>query len=172
MALILLRHAPPAAEHHGRYNGHTDIPIDPLLFDDTKIEPLAHLHFDRIYTSDLCRCTQTLRRMGIEHFITDPRLREVRFKPDIEGKNFEQIEQMEGYDPRFLETTESWHAFVCDEPLEAFRERVQSFLEELPHDQTVLICTHGGTIAMIGSLLQTDIPTPAPGYLDSVSCSL
>lgn len=166
MALILLRHAPPAAEYHGCYNGHTDIAIDPALFDETKIEPLLHHRFDRVYASDLRRCTQTLRCMGIEPFRTDPRLREVRFKPSIEGKRFEQIERMEGFDPRCLESIESWHAFVCDEPLEAFRERVRSFLEELPRDETILICSHGGTIGMIRSLLDP-APSHTPlGYLD------
>ncbi|MCK9371912.1 MAG: histidine phosphatase family protein [Sulfuricurvum sp.] len=166
MGIILLRHAPPAAEYHGRYNGHTDIPIDPTLFDETKIAALAHQKFDRIYASDLCRCTETLRRMGMEHFTTDPRLREVRFKPLIEGKSFEQIERMENFDPRALESMESWHAYVCDEPLEMFRERVQSFLEELPNDETILICSHGGTIGMIRSLLDTTPASTPLGYLD------
>jgi len=56
--------------------------------------------------------------------------------------------------------------YVCDEPLEMFRERVQSFLEELPNDETILICSHGGTIGMIRSLLDTTPASTPLGYLD------
>jgi alpha-ribazole phosphatase len=171
MALTLLRHAAPPLAYHGRYIGHTDIGIDPALFDTVKAARIHNMHYDRVYCSDLVRCTETLQKMNIEPFITDPRLREVRFKPSVEGKNFAEIEAMETYDPRFLESMESWHDFVCDEPLEAFRSRIENFLEELPEEENILICTHGGTIAMILSILEPGLDASPCDYLGHIFLS-
>lgn len=152
MVLTLLRHAPLPLAFHGRYIGHSDIPIDRELFHPLTL-PSA---YDVIYSSDLIRCTQTLEQLGYNDFKTDERLREVRFKEQFEGKNFDEIEQMEEYDPSFLESEERWYDFVCDEPIEAFRERISLFLAELPRDGKILLCTHGGTIREILSRWQSN----------------
>lgn len=172
MDLTLLRHAAPMAKYQGCYNGHTNIAIDPKHFEYDKIASLAQRRYDRIYTSDLIRCRATLEQMQINDYILDERLREVRFKPAIEGKRFADIEQMEGYSPELLTTQESWHAFICDEPLQTFRERIQHFLEELPRDQTILICTHGGVIAMMLSVLAPQSPAASLAYLDHISLTI
>ncbi len=172
MELTLLRHAPLPTAYHGRYIGHTDIPIDETLFEHNKIEHLLHQKFDRIYSSDLVRCTATLERMGMGSFITDSRLREVRFKPSIEGKSFAQIEAMESFNPDALNSKESWHHYVCDESSLMFQSRIECFLNELPKDGSVLICTHGGTIAMILSLLNPVLSDEPLGYLDYITVSL
>lgn len=152
MVLTLLRHAPPSAECHGKYIGHTDLSIDSTLF-----QPIILPHsYDAVYSSDLSRCIQTLEHLGYHAFKRDSRLREVRFKEVFEGKNFEAIERMEGYDPRFLESEEAWHDFVCDESREAFRGRIASFLDDLPREGKVLICSHAGTIAAILALLNSE----------------
>lgn len=153
MSLTLLRHAALSTEFHGRYIGHTDIPIDLELFTPIILPQM----YDAIYSSDLSRCTQTLNQLGFDRYKTDERLREVRFKEQFEGKSFEEIEQMEVYNPRFLESQERWHSFVCDESVEDFRERIASFLADLPHEQNILVCAHGGTIAEILSLLNAPI---------------
>ncbi|KFN38786.1 MAG: hypothetical protein JU82_10070 [Sulfuricurvum sp. MLSB] len=124
MALILLRHAPPPHEYHRCYLGHTDVGIDATLFDEAKIAPLLSERFDRIYSSDLLRCTQTLEAIGLRGYTADPRLREVRFRTSFEGKTFEQVERMREYDPAVLDSAEAWHDFVCDESSEAFRRRI------------------------------------------------
>jgi len=160
MALTLLRHAPPPLAYHGRYIGHSDIPIDLTLFAPITL-PLT---YDTIYSSDLSRCTQTLEHLGYTDVITDSRLREVRFKEQFEGKSFDEIERMEDYHPAFLESQERWHDFICDESVEEFRGRIVSFLDDLPLEQNILICAHGGTIAEILSLL--NIPSRRPGYLE------
>lgn len=149
MSLTLLRHAPPPLAYHGRYIGHTDIPIDLALFTPITL-PLT---YDRVYSSDLSRCTQTLEQLGYEDFQSDERLREVRFKAPFEGKSFDEIERMEIYNPSFLESQERWHDFVCDESIEEFRGRIASFLDDLPREQNILICAHGGTIGEILSQL-------------------
>lgn len=172
MGLVLLRHAPLSTQYHGCYNGHTDIPIDAALFDPDKIQSLTNQQFDRIYSSDLQRCTATLEMIGFTTFTTDPRLREVRFKPSIEGKSFAQIEAEEDFDPLCLDSQESWHDYICDEPLAAFQARVKSFLDELDGNENVLICTHGGTIQAIVSQLKTSIPSEPLGYLEHITVSL
>lgn len=149
MELTLLRHASPVVRYQGRYLGHTDIPIDLELF-----TPIGLPHtYDAIYSSDLFRCTQTLEAIGYVDFVTDVRLREVRFKEQFERKSFAEIEQMEEYDSRFLESQEAWHDFVCDEAHEEFRGRIIAFLEDLPCLQNILICSHAGTIYEILTLL-------------------
>jgi alpha-ribazole phosphatase len=149
MSLTLLRHAPILEAYHGRYNGHTNIPIEPF-------SPIILPHpYDIIYSSDLLRCTQTLEALGYSDIITDARLREVRFKAPFEGKSFEEIEKMECYNQSFLDSEAQWHEFVCDERVEEFRGRIQSFLEELPHEHNILICSHAGTIYEMLSLLNS-----------------
>lgn len=152
MSLTLLRHAPLSEQYHGRYIGHTDLSIDFELF-----VPIILPHtYDVIYSSDLCRCTQSLEALGYSNFKTDERLREVAFKKHFDGKSFEEIAQMESYDPRFLESQERWHTFICEETIEDFRRRIQSFLEELSPKQNILVCSHGGTIREILSLLNNN----------------
>lgn len=160
MVLTLLRHAPLPIAYHGRTIGHSDIPIDSELFTPITLPQT----YDRIYSSDLSRCTQTLEQLGFECFQTDERLREVRFKEQFEGKSFDEIERTEAYHPDFLESQERWHNFVCDECVEEFRGRIASFLEDLPREQNILICTHGGTIAEMLSLLNA--PPKRLNYLE------
>ena len=166
MELILLRHAPPHREFHRRYIGHTDIVIDPDLFDPAKVAPLLDEQYDAVCSSDLVRCTATLRHMGMEDYITDSRLREVRFKASVEGKSFDEIAQTAEYHPGVLASVRSWHDFVCDEPSAAFSERVASFLGSLPPCGTVLVCTHAGTIREILSQLFPEGENTSLGYLE------
>ena len=166
MELILLRHAPPRREFHGRYVGHTDIGIDPALFDPAKIAPLLGMPFDRVYSSDLSRCTRTLEMMDISDYTADARLREVRFRAPFEGKSFAEIERLEGYDPSVLDSADAWHRFVCAESAEAFAERLRSFLDTLPPLGAILVCTHAGVIRELLSQLSPSTPPVTPGYLE------
>ncbi|MFZ2891168.1 histidine phosphatase family protein [Sulfuricurvum sp.] len=149
MSLTLLRHAPPPLEYQKRYIGHTDISIDLTLFNPL----LLPYMYDFIYSSDLCRCTQTLKNLGYPIFQSDQRLREVRFKKPFEGKKFEEIAQMKVYTPIVLQSQESWYDFICDEPLREFHKRITAFLHEIPEDKNILICSHAGTIQQILTLL-------------------
>lgn len=153
MALTLLRHAALEKKHQHRYNGWTDLPIDPTLFDSTKISHLTQKSFDDIYASDLSRCKQTLDMMGIKHYNLDKRLREVAFKDDIEGLNFSQIERLTSYKKSYLETQASWHNYICKESQEDFKARINHFLSELPTSKEILICSHAGTLQTMLSIL-------------------
>jgi len=153
MALTLLRHAPLPKENEHRYNGWTDLDIDPALFDTQKVALLTQQKFDIIYTSDLVRCQQTLEMMGMNEYITDERLREVRFKDEIEGLNFNEIEKLDSYKSSYIEEKESWHEYICEESQEAFEARIKDFLEDLPTNQEILICSHGGTLQKMMAIL-------------------
>ena len=146
MALTLLRHAALPQKYQERYIGWADINIDPKLFDHKKIALLKTQKFDFIYSSDLTRCTQTLEKMHIKEYIKDERLREVRFKAEIEGKNFYEIEKLTSYKKKYVKKLKRWHKYVCEEPQEDFEARIKSFLEELPKDKEILICSHAGTL--------------------------
>ena len=146
MVLTLLRHAPLHPKYQGRYNGWTDLEIEPSLFDAKAVEILTKIPFDHIYSSDLLRCTQTLTYMGIEHYTTDERLREVRFKAHIEGKSFQEITTHPSYDESMLESRERWHNYICAESQQAFERRIRAFLHNLPKEGEILICSHAGTL--------------------------
>lgn len=161
-----MRHAPLPKHLQKRYIGHSDISIDTTLFEKNKIAPLMGKKYDALYSSDLLRCTQTLEHIGWNDFISDGRLREVRFKRHIEGKSFGEIEAMDDFDPLFLESQERWHSFICDESLSLFQERLQNFLDELPNEGNILCCAHGGTIREILTLLTPKNPPQTLDYLD------
>jgi len=146
MTLFLLRHAPVVKEYEGCYNGWIDVDIQQ---DIVMPERLREQEFDAIYSSDLQRCSKTLDILGFEGYITEERLREIRFKKAFEGKSFESINPPK----HALDNMQSWYDFICDEDLASFRSRIQSMLETL-EGKNILICSHGGTIRMILSLLE------------------
>ena len=153
MAITLLRHAALPKKNEHRYNGWRDLNIDPLRFDTKKAALLGKQKFDLVYSSDLVRCQQTLEMMGIDDYITDERLREVRFKEEIEGLNFNEIEKLDSYKTSYIKERESWHEYICAESQEAFETRIKSFLKELPGNKEILICSHGGTLQKMMAML-------------------
>ena len=167
--ITLLRHAPLPRAYHGRYNGWSDIPIDPLLFDHQKVKALKEEHFDLIYSSDLIRCTQTIKLLFDGRLKPYPTgaLREVKFREEIEGKSFEEIEQLASFNPAYLHDETSWHGYICEESQDAFYQRLRDFLGSLPEDKNILICSHGGAIKAMLYLLGE--PAVSLGYLESVS---
>ena len=153
MALTLLRHAALPQKYAHRYNGWTDISIDDALFDEKEIDILKQIHFDFIYSSDLSRCMQTLDKMEIADYFTDARLREVRFRDEIEGLNFNEIEKLPSYKSLYTENRDQWHHYICEEHPSLFEARIKSFLEDLPRDKEILICSHSGTLQKMLVLL-------------------
>jgi len=154
MALItLLRHAPLPIDYQQRYIGHSDIDIDSSLIDFDLIEELkSNYNFDLVYSSDLTRCVKTTQYIT-DDFICDKRLREMKFKDYIEGKTFEEIEKNDNYKIEHLDSVMSWFNYICEESLKEFKLRVEEFLNSLPKNKKILICTHGGTIRMFHALL-------------------
>ncbi len=153
MALTLLRHAALPPHYAHRYNGWSDISIDPARFEPKKVEILQNIKFDFVYSSDLVRCMQTLDRMGIEEYFADTRLREVRFRDEIEGLNFNEIEKLPSFKQAYLSDRQRWHHYICDEHPALFEARVRSFLQDLPREKEILICSHAGTLQKMLLLL-------------------
>ena len=153
MAITLLRHASLGEKYVDRYNGWTDISIDPILFDEKKISILKNIEFDFIYSSDLLRCTQTLDMMDMDEYFTDARLREVRFRDEIEGKSFKEVQNLPSYKSHYTEERDRWHQYICDEHPALFERRIKSFLKDLPRDKEILVCSHGGTLQKMMVLL-------------------
>lgn len=151
--LTLIRHAPLAIRYQKRFIGHLNIEIEPSLVDLSKFDEIKKRNYKYIYSSDLKRCTQTLDLIDYK-YLEDSRLREVKFKDEFEGKSFNEIEKMDSYDIKYLSSTKEWYEYICDEPFESFKNRIHSFLEEIPKDGDILICSHAGTIKMIYSILE------------------
>lgn len=87
MKLTLLRHGVVAKKYEGCYNGWIDIDIQNI----EPVEMFQDTTFDVIYTSDLIRCTKTLKLLNFSNYKVDPRVREICFKSEVEGKNFDEI---------------------------------------------------------------------------------
>lgn len=154
MVLItLLRHAPLELKYQKRFIGHVDVDIDLSLTDISKLDNIKNRKYDYIYSSDLKRCKQTLDLIDLS-YKEDERLREIRFKEEFECKSFSEVEKLDSYSIKYLSSMKSWHEFIAAESLTSFEERIKSFLEELPKNADILICSHGGTIKMIHSILE------------------
>ncbi|NVJ53457.1 MAG: histidine phosphatase family protein [Campylobacteraceae bacterium] len=151
-SITFLRHAPLAIKNQKCYNGHIDLDIDSSLVDNKQIKTLQKQKYDLVYSSDLKRCTQTLDLLNLS-YKKDERLREIKFKDEFEGKSFDEISKMSIYDEKYLSSFESWHEFIAKESIKEYKQRVNSFLSELPKDKDILVCSHGGTIKLIHSIL-------------------
>lgn len=175
MAIItLLRHAPLPLKYQKRYIGHSDINIDLSLIDFSFLDEIQKRDYDLILSSDLKRCTQTLDLLDLP-YKKDKRLREVEFKEEFELKNFDEIEKTDIFDKKYLDSFLAWHEFICKESFSDFQNRVKQFLQQLPKDRSVLICSHGGTIKMINSILKKEDYCLTPftlKYLEKVDINI
>ncbi|NQV07173.1 histidine phosphatase family protein [bacterium] len=110
--------------------------------------------FDTVWSSDLVRATETATIIRGEPTV-DPRLRELDFG-DLEGLTWQDLEE---------ETRQAMIDFDSfdapnGESVTAMRERILSFLEQLPEGDH-LVVTHGGVVRMISDLCGHAI-YPAP----------
>lgn len=153
MALTLLRHSALQKNHLDRYIRMTDLHIDPKLFNAQKVTLLMLQKFDFIYSSDLVRCQQTLDMMGIKEYLIHDYLREVRFNEGVDGVALNKIKNLDSYKSYYVEEQASWHTHLRDESPEDFTTRIHAFLEALPRDKEILVCSHTGTLKKILSLL-------------------
>ncbi len=151
--ITLLRHAPLPLEYQKRYIGHSNINIDSSLVEKEKIKKLSESKYDLYFSSDLIRCQNTLKLITQKSFIVSEELREVKFKEFIEGKDFEEVSKLPNYDCKYLDSEDLWHSFICDESKKRFQKRLISFINTLPKDKKILICTHAGVIKELALVL-------------------
>ncbi len=169
--ITLLRHAPLAIQYQKRYIGHSDINIDFSLVDKEKIKKLSETKYDFYYSSDLIRCQNTLNLITKQNFTVSEDLREVKFKDFIEGKSFDEISKLPEYDSKYLDSEDRWHSFICDESKIRFKKRLITFINTLPKDKKILICTHAGVIKEL-VLILTNKQIRKFNYLDTYDLKL
>ncbi|MFB5674432.1 histidine phosphatase family protein [Paenibacillus terreus] len=164
--LILVRHGTTQWNREKRYVGHAD----PGLLPEAAGEQGAlglRLHgmcFAKVYSSDLRRCTETLRLAAPQlaaAAVPDARLRELDFG-EWDGETYESLKDVQLYrswldDPRCFTPPGG-------ESLEHFEDRLTGFLNSLRDEvlqgegsnaegiPAVLAVTHGGVIRQLAVL--------------------
>ncbi|MCL7746577.1 histidine phosphatase family protein [Halalkalibacter alkaliphilus] len=155
MDLYFVRHGITDWNKEKRYLGHTDRGILINELDQlTKLkDELQKISFDQIFTSDLCRCQETLTYLNLSlPAYVDTRLREMNFG-DWEGKTYEELKHIASYQ-NWLDNWEHYST-PNGESGESFKARINSFFDELfqqllentaNYNKQILIMTHGGVI--------------------------
>ena len=154
--LLLVRHGETDWNRTGRWQGHSNTPLNELGRQQARELAESLGGVDVVYSSDLDRARETAEilaeRLGADVQF-DPRLRERSFGA-WEGLTSAEIEE------RFGEAHRRWQAGEgagADdaEPFDAFGQRVNSFLADVLRrhpDETVLVIGHGGSIRVIHAL--------------------
>src|SRR4051794_31240105 len=154
--LLLVRHGETEWNRAGRWQGHSDTPLNDAGREQARKLAAELSDVDVVYSSDLARARETAeilaQPLGLEVRV-DPHLRERGFGA-WEGKTSAEIEA------EFGEEHARWlagaaHGAEDAEPFSDFATRVRAFvddvLEEHP-DQTVLIVAHGGSVRAVHAL--------------------
>ncbi|WBW50541.1 histidine phosphatase family protein [Peptoniphilus equinus] len=159
MKIYLTRHGETTWNVENRIQGQLDSPLTEagIAMAETLAESVQDLHFDAIYTSDLKRAVDTAAIIAKGAPLTMcPELRELDVG-DWSGRKFTDIqaENSEAYRMYF----NSPHRFRRDtgESLVDLSERVAAFFEKYilgSEDETVLIVSHGVTIAAIFNYME------------------
>jgi alpha-ribazole phosphatase len=151
--LLLARHGETDWNREGRWQGHTDTPLNELGRAQARAlaEALQRERIDAVYTSDLSRSQETAEIVAAARGLevhTDPRLREIHFGR-WEGLTTPEIRA------RFPDEAERWfsddgrNSFGGGETYVAMGERVVSALSEVAAahpNGNVLVILHGGPI--------------------------
>ena len=154
--LLLARHGETDWNRDGRWQGHSDTPLNELGRRQAR-ELAAQLDgLDALYSSDLARARETAEivaeRLGLE-VRTDSRLRERSFGA-WEGLTSAEIEDRFAEGHRRWQTGESFGADDA-EPFDVFAARIHAFLEDVLQQhpgEEVLVISHGGSIRVIHAL--------------------
>jgi broad specificity phosphatase PhoE len=154
--LLLVRHGETDWNRDGRWQGHSDTPLNELGRRQARDLAGEFDGVDVVYSSDLARARETAEILAADLGLDvrlDSRLRERGFGA-WEGLNADEIES------EFAEAHRRWQsgegAGAEDaESFAAFGARVRSFVEDLLRrhpDETVLVIGHGGSIRVIHAL--------------------
>jgi broad specificity phosphatase PhoE len=147
--LLLIRHAEPEEDAHGRCYGRLDVGLSPvgLASAERLAESLRAVELDDIYVSPRLRAVQTAAALGASRIVED-RLRELDFG-QLEGRTYDEIEREQ---PEFFRSwmeTPTLVRFPGGESYGELRERVSAALDDIVtanHDRTVALVSHGGVI--------------------------
>ena len=166
MQLILVRHGETAYNAIGRYQGHVQIELNQHgLQQAARVGMrLAKQRIDAIYCSDLVRCLQTIQPLVDATHLPiqlEPRLREIDVGlwehltvPEISTTfpgNYAAYRQNPG---STIHMGGESYAMLQARAVSA----VQDIIERHSNGQTIIVCTHGGTIrSVICWLLGLDV---------------
>lgn len=159
--IYLVRHGETDWNREGRWQGHTDIPLNDQGRAQAKMSKavFSSLSFDAIYSSDLNRTRETAEIIGegrsqaVECYSD---FREVSCKP-LEGKQFNDlpVEMREAIKksrnlpaPHYF--SHKWHPLV-ESQKECFQRVTQCLIRQisLAGASSLLVVTHGGIIRFI-----------------------
>jgi len=166
MKLLLVRHGLTDWNNDGRFQGQTDVPLNPSGGRQAQAlgGRLAEEPLDVIFTSDLTRAVETAKAISAHHtcpVMIDPRLREIGFGK-WEGQTYAEIARDDPETLRAWETHAPQASGPGGETLAQLAGRIQSFLDDLGKtaaDKTVLIVSHGGALQVMLCLLLGLPPT-------------
>jgi alpha-ribazole phosphatase len=170
--LWLIRHGETAWNQERRWQGHTDIQLNPLGEQQarTLTQRLQRVAFDHIETSDLSRAVRTAE-LALPHVerAVDQRLRELSFGT-WEGRTWTELKEE---DPDGLMAWLKNPYEFCPpggESFQALMERARDWIAGLPDGRTAAV-THGGVIrAVVHSVL--GIPKENAWRLSFDNCSI
>lgn len=140
LILRLVRHGETDWSAERRYTGRTDVDLNAAgRVQAAALSRIADERYDSIWCSDLHRCVETARLMGVAATPT-AELREFDFG-EIEGKRWEDLDQ--GTQRGLLD----FDGFVAPggESVAAFGERIDTFVARLGPGHHLVIA-HGGVV--------------------------
>jgi len=165
MKLLLTRHGQTDWNIAGRYQGHSDIPLNQMgQSQAAKIaQRLSQETIHAIYTSDLSRAAHTAQAIADFHQLEikkDLRWRELSFG-DWEGMTYKE---MSTHSPDLFSKwmLDSMNISTPNgETLAQLAERAKAALDEIKRihkDQTVLVVSHSGAIqSLLSTVLGVDL---------------
>lgn len=170
--LWLIRHGETAWNQQRRWQGHTDISLNPRgeLQARTLTARLQRMAFDQVVSSDLTRARQTAQvALPAAETLVDARLREMSFG-QWEGRTWEELKEE---DPEGLQAWLHNPYAYCPpggESFQALMERSRDWMNALPKGRTAAV-THGGVIrAIVHSVL--GVPDGNAWRLAFENCSI
>ena len=168
MNIYLIRHAEVDKKYHGCYNGWIDISLSENghFQAQTQAKNLKEINFDKVYSSDLKRCKETLRHFGFDTISYEKSLREKHWG-DSEGLNYTQICKNKNTE---FKDFHQWIKVLGGESIETFNTRIEDIFFNkilLSQANNILIMTHAGVIRSVlsklnGSSLEDGFNTNIP----------
>ena len=140
MILRLVRHGETDWSAERRYTGRTDVDLNAEgRVQAAALSVIADAPYASIWCSDLSRCVETARLMGVVAELT-PELREFDFG-ELEGKTWDEL------DDATQQGLLDFDGFVAPggESVAAFGERIDAFVAGLGPGHHLLIA-HGGVV--------------------------
>lgn len=163
--LILVRHGITDWNAKGRWQGLTDIPLNEEGRKQAREvgKTLSDIRIDSVYTSLLCRTTQTYdeicNKLGLKCPVTSHKALNERDYGIYTARNKWEVEKELGHE-KFIELRRSWNCPIPKgEALKDVYERVVRFykgniLKDLKNGKNVLVVSSGNTLRALIKYLE------------------